>query len=50
MSNPGNIKLEVPTNKQLNEISRKRYADNNLIWRKKDIIAELVAKAYKREL
>ena len=50
MSNPSNVKLEIPTNKQLNEISRKRYTKNILCWRKKDIIAELVAKAHKREV
>lgn len=49
MSVAGNVKLEIPTNEQLNELSRERYSKNILCWRKKDIIAELVLKAHKRE-
>lgn len=50
MSTVGNIKLEIPTNTQLDEISKARRSDGLLIWRKKDIVAELVNKAYKREV
>lgn len=49
MNTAGNVKLEILTNNQLDELSRERYVANNLIHRKKDIIAELVAKAHKKE-
>ena len=45
----GNVKLESGTNCKLTKISRLRRDSGDAVWRKKDIIAELVAKAYKRE-
>ena len=46
----GNVKLEPGTNTSLTKISRYRRDTGNPIWRKKDVIAELVSKAFKKEL
>lgn len=50
MNNIGTVKLEILTNTHLDEISKKRLVSNNLVWRKKDIVAELIAKAHKKEV
>jgi len=50
MSKLKSVNLEIPTNSQLDEISTTRRSNNVVAWRKKDIIAELVAKAHKKEV
>jgi hypothetical protein len=50
MYKEGNIKLESHTNKNLDELSAWRRYNAILPWRKKDIVAELVEKARKREV
>ena len=46
----GNVNLEIDTNDKLTKVSRLRRAIGNSAWRKKDIIAELVRKEYKRSI
>ena len=43
-------RLNDKTNDQLIEITKKRKADNHLVATKQGVIAELVDKAYKREV
>ena len=44
----GNVKLEPGTNSSLSKLSNLRRDTGHAVWRKKDIIAELVGKEYKR--
>ena len=45
----GNVKLESGTNDKLTKISRFRRDSGHSVWRKKDIIAELTNKEFKKE-
>lgn len=42
------VNLEAVTNTELSKVSILRRESGLVAWRKKDIIAELVAKEYKR--
>ena len=44
-----NVKTNAKTSKQLSEISAKRKANLEQIRSKQDIVADLVAKAHKKE-
>jgi hypothetical protein len=44
------VNLAHTTNDMLDEVSKHRRSSLNPAWRKKDIVAELVAKAHKREI
>ena len=49
MDTSGNVKLEILPNKQLGELSKAKRSNGDLVWRKKDIVAELIAKAYQKK-
>ncbi len=44
------VNLADPTNSMLDEISKSRRSNLNPAWRKKDIVAESIAKLYKKEI
>ena len=46
---PKKVELSETTNSQLDEISKSRREDESFIWRKKDIVAKLIADMYKKE-
>lgn len=44
------VNLAHKTNDMLDEVSKQRRSNLNPAWRKKDIVAELIAKAHKKEI
>ncbi len=44
------VNLAHTTNLMLDEVSKRRRSNLNPAWRKKDIVAELIAKLYKKEI
>jgi predicted transcriptional regulator len=48
MKKPTTVHLDSDSNTKLSKISEVRRESGSLAWRKKDIIAELINKSYKR--
>ena len=48
MKKAGQVHLEAKTNSELDKISKLRRGSDIVAWRKKDIVAELITKEYKR--
>jgi hypothetical protein len=44
------IKLNETSNAQLDELTKKRKGENNLVATKKGLVAQLIDAAYKREV
>ena len=43
------VNLEAVTNTELSKLSILRRESGQVAWRKKDIVAEFIAKAYRKE-